>query len=330
MTPASCPRPRPSAMLVLGCLAWLLVSPAAGQQLEIRRPGIAMSLDAPPVVRDWKPRGRAHPGQRLLLKGGPFRVSDLEAELVTPHGRIRVPGGAANDSTALFRITDEMYTGREGAALVIRHRASPRGRASEDRVLVSDFMVLNREAVFRGPSLWREGRSLSSSVLAEGTVTLRVRDLEFADAGTFTYREVVPLLTIVETLDEECAEGRATVPARRLDIRDRTFARSGSWKRLPDGRLQLSGAGVDLRYRDSGTVVLANLSNDIGRVTYETYAPISGDQRPRTEPPHCHRCYSRLVGVGLLVGLELVCNDRPPPAFPLRSIEWSLRRLDGT
>lgn len=304
------------------------VSPTHAQKFELKR-DLTVRLDPAPLVQDWKPRDRAYPGQSLFIRGGPYRISDLRAELVTAHGRIQLPRGPANETTAVFRITDQMYTGAPGARLIIKHVSSGKGNASQERVLDTNFQVMNRDAVFRGPSFWRQTTSPTSPVLTEGKVSLRIRDLEFADTGTYVYEEAVPLLTIVEKYKEKCKKGRQTVPARRLDIRTRKFSRSGSWKRLPDGRIQLNDAGVDARSANGGVVVLADLSGNVGRASYQTYAPISDNQKPRREPPHCQHCYSKFVGVGFLTGLELVCNDRKPTGTPLRTIEWSLQRLDA-
>jgi hypothetical protein len=274
---------------------------------ELQRPP-ARLLGPAPQVTNWTPRVKAYPGQTLVITGTDFNPDALRVALVTDTGRIALTLRRTSSTRVEAGITDEMYTGGQGARLVISHVGG------QERVLEPNFKVLERSARYSGASHWHLIDTKSSSVFTKGTVNIRLDMLEFADHGTGSYQETVRFVLRVGTTQRECPPLHTLKPGENWEWRTVRREREINWRKLPDGRIELNGVGIGegnspVRLHNAiGEFVGSTLNVNLSTTAAGLHA------QPYIKPPYCE-------APGIIV-------DRPAVFSPLRLVEWSLARLD--
>lgn len=305
----------------LGCVLLLMtVVPAAAQIAQpARNPRlptgttVRVQLPPAPVVTSWSPREQAYPGQTLTINGRDFDPGAFVVRLGTGIQAVTLPVVRGTASSIQVTIPTE-YTGWQGAPLSIGQRGT------ELRELDADYRILNRAAVFSGPSLWHVMDSPTTDIFARGTVSLRLDRLEFAQSGTGTYTETVRLVDVTREYDESCTDGVLGTGERTVRVWNWTTVRAErpvSWHRLPDGRVEIRDIGVSRGTVTHRADVLATVNRDVLKLRYTTT-----NAGPRVAP---------YTDRGECRGLRL---PTPPstavPSVPFRLVEWTLARRAGT
>jgi hypothetical protein len=181
-------------------------------------------------------------------------------------------------------------------------------------------MVLNRDAVFSGPSLWHVMDSTTSDIFTRGTVTIRLERFEFAQNGEGTYGETVSIVERTNRYEENCTTSLGLPGRRWVEVRAARTQRPSrrvTWQKLPDGRVEIRAIGI---YDASTTSVVATVSRQTLGLQYTTAIAYS---EAKTIRYHCYDPLSTAMSTVFPIA-------GPVPSTPLRRVEWSLARATGT
>ncbi len=265
-----------------------------------------------PDVTGWNPQGIAHPGQTLVVEGRDFQPG-LTVQLQGENNHaINLRVVEQTDTRAVAQITTSDYTGHDGARLVVFQRGG------KPKTLDDNYKIVDPKLTFQGDSLWHIGTNPADNIFTTGTVSLTLNNYEFADQGSGTYRETVPLIGVVRTLKRKCRGGPVNNGERTItmyNFKDESLESPVEWRKLPDGRIQIEGQGINGRFSATGQI-----NDDLFNFQYNT--PLFYAAR-YIETSKCNSLTEKAASF-----LPGVTPDETAPlrATPERLVEWTLQR----
>jgi hypothetical protein len=275
------------------------------------RAPLTARLSPAPVVSNWAPRDKAYPGMVLVVNGQNLNRGDVKLKLGSGSRAVVLRVFGRSTSRLDVRIPSTAVTGRRGAALTISRRGS------QSRTLIRNFQVLNRAAIYSGDALYHAAisgptSSLNDPVFTRGRVSVRLDLFEFGDSGSGTYSESTKLLKNVKSRMEKCG----FTGQRKISVFDfRTKRASGriTWRRLADGRIELSNIGIpNFAFRSTTALGAANDRT----LTLQYPVKLAGTRKQTVTG----RCMKQKTSPALLTS---GANQRS------QVVEWVLARKDG-
>jgi len=287
---------------------------AKTNQVKTARTPVTATLSAAPTVTSWQPEEKAHPGMVLVVNGQNLNQGDVTLKLGSGSKTVGLQITRRTASRLEARIPDTAYTGLRGAPLAVARRGS------QSRVLDADYKVLNKDAVFVGDSLWRARltgftSSINDPIVTKGKVNVRLNQFDFANNGNGTYSEATPLTKVVRSRIEKC-KGDGKKKISELDFRTARTNRRITWRRLADGRIELTNIGLSHTSGKPSFTVTGNADDRSLTLNYPTF----GGTRKMTLPGRCSKT-------------DFSFPIPPPVPEPIRvgSVlsEWVLARKDA-
>lgn len=283
-------------------------------QVKTARAPVAPTQSAAPTVTSWRPEEKAHPGMVLVVNGQNLNQGDVTLKLGSGSKTVGLHITRRTASRLEARIPDTAYTGLRGAPLAVARRGS------QSRVLDADYKVLNKDAVFSGDSLWRarlQGltSSINDPIVTKGKVNVRLNQFDFANNGNGTYSEATPLTKVVRSRTVKCkGDGKKVIS--ELDFRTARTNRRITWRRLADGRIELTNIGLSHAGGRPSFTVTGNADDRSLTLNYPTF----GGTRKRTLTGRCSK-----------TDFSFPIPPPVPKPIPVGSVlsEWVLARKDA-
>jgi len=222
------------------------------------------------------------------------------------------------DTRAVAQITTSDYTGHDGARLVVFQRGG------KPKTLDDNYKIVDPKLTFQGDSLWHTGTNPADKIFTTGTVSLTLDNYEFADQGSGTYRETVPLIKLKQTRHPSCESTKRKFIYDYYVFKETSRESPVQWSKLPDGRVMIksngikgglsASNGVEGRFSATGQV-------DDGLLSFQYIIPIGRD---RPQSVVYKKCYS----IADQARSILTASGYAPPLIPApeRLVEWTLRR----
>jgi len=282
-------------------------------QVKTARTSVTPTLTAAPTVTSWQPRDKAHPGMVLVVNGQNLNQGNMSITLRSGSKSVGLQITRRSAARLEARIPDTAYTGRRGASLIVARSGS------QPRTLTPTFQVLNRQSVYSGESLWHApvdgSPSSATSIFTRGQVQISLDKFEFQESGRGTYSETTSLAKLTRNFRQTC-DGNGKREVRVFRSKRARANRNISWRRLADGRIELSGIGLSHGKPLPNKVALATVNDRSMTLSYGLPA-----FRVETRKGTCCK-------PGLL--LPQVCVTDTPLIPDLSSfVEWSLGRKDA-
>lgn len=260
-----------SALAVLLIIGLVAASPGGGGLAAQLKPvqTITPLKTAPPpapVITAWGPKDKVATGEIIWVQGTNLKrdllVLTFGDRAVLPHLYFEMLPASSSTATRIeFRTSAAMKTGvQTSTPLKVLHRGGA------PVVLDADYHVVDREARFSGVSRWHRGNTNSYPILTEGTVTIVLHNLDFANEGSGTYDEEVRLIDQVSSTSEPCPAPfqiftKTTFKYNWLSQRSGPRNRAISWKRDPAIATRITLYGIGFHQRMNA---IADLSPNIG------------------------------------------------------------------
>jgi hypothetical protein len=286
-------------LAILSIIAWIAASPSGGRLAAQLKPvqTITPLKTAPPpapVITAWGPQDKVATGEIIWVQGTNLKrdllVLTLGDRAVLPHLYFEMLPASSSTATRIeFRTSAAMKTGvQTSTPLKILHRGGT------PVILDADYHVVDRDARFSGVSRWRKGPTSLYGIYTEGTVTIVLNNLDFANEGSGTYDEEVRLIDQVSSTSEPCPAPlqlfkKTIVTYNWVSVRAQPIHRAISWKRDPAIATRITIYGIGPRAKTNATADLISIEGlQCEHMTGVTgYAPFTreyGCDAPNTVP----------------------------------------------